>query len=127
MKPACRVYEQDVRALAPGLLYGVVGDRRRVGAALTGHVDTLIDDVKRAIGAPVDGSGPSMGFADVPGSSTTGSTTGSTGTAGSSSYSGGSGSAGGSQGGGYSASGSETPYGGSHPARDPNASSYRAD
>ena len=114
--------------LAPALDDIVARLMQGVGAALQGHVDTLIDDVKRAIGAPVDGSGPRMGFADVPGSSSsTGSTTGSAGTAGSSSYSGGSGSAGGSQGGGYSASGSETPYGGSHPARDPNASSYRAD
>lgn len=49
-----------------------------LGEALQGHVDTLVDDVKRAIGAPVDGgqarpaqpsppSSPRMGFAEAAG------------------------------------------------------------
>ena len=76
--------------LAPALDDIVARLMQGVGAALQGHVDTLIDDVKRAIGAPVEGdasqSGASqggasqggaqadsgrMGFADVPGSSST--------------------------------------------------------
>jgi len=61
--------------LAPALDDIVARLMQGVGAALQGHVDTLIDDVKRAIGAPVDGasSGASggMGFADVAGSSAT--------------------------------------------------------
>ena len=40
--------------LAPALDDIVARLMQGVGAALQGHVDTLIDDVKRAIGAPVD-------------------------------------------------------------------------
>ena len=64
--------------LAPALDDIVARLMEGVGGALQGHVDTLIDDVKRAIGAPVDGGahggshgGSRMGFADVPGSSST--------------------------------------------------------
>jgi hypothetical protein len=65
--------------LAPALDDIVARLMEGVGAALQGHVDTLIDDVKRAIGAPVDGAsasrGGSMGFADVAGSSATSGST----------------------------------------------------
>lgn len=40
--------------IAPALDDIVARLMQGVGAALQGHVDTLIDDVKRAIGAPVD-------------------------------------------------------------------------
>jgi hypothetical protein len=121
-----------------------------VGAALQGHVDTLIDDVKRAIGAPVDshggghGTGSSrLGFADVPGSSSTsgagfgGEST--SGTGGSTSGSGGSyggsttgGSYGGSSTGGGSTAGQggaggSGAYGTSPGTSDGGNASYRAD
>ena len=120
--------------LAPALDDIVARLMQGVGAALQGHVDTLIDDVKRAIGAPVDGasSGASggMGFADVAGSSATGSS-GSMGGGSSSSYGGGSASStygggssaggiGGTGGGAYGASGSSS-------SQDLGSSSYRAD
>jgi hypothetical protein len=41
--------------LAPALDDIVARLMQGVGAALQGHVDTLIEDVKRAIGAPTDG------------------------------------------------------------------------
>ena len=41
--------------IAPALDDIVARLMQGVGAALQGHVDTLIDDVKRAIGAPVEG------------------------------------------------------------------------
>ncbi len=87
--------------IAPALDDIVARLMQGVGAALQAHVDTLIDDVKRAIGAPVDGhqahgatqaGAPSMGFADAPGSSSTGAAA-----YGSSGY-GGAGSAGGAYG-----------------------------
>jgi hypothetical protein len=64
--------------IAPALDDIVARLMQGVGAALQGHVDTLIDDVKRAIGAPMDddnasASGASSGasgrsFADTAGS-----------------------------------------------------------
>jgi hypothetical protein len=57
--------------IAPALDDIVARLMQGVGAALQGHVDTLIDDVKRAIGAPTDGApsgsgtSPRMGFADA--------------------------------------------------------------
>lgn len=45
--------------LAPALDDIVARLMQGVGAALQGHVDTLIDDVKRAIGAPTDDHGSS--------------------------------------------------------------------
>lgn len=54
--------------IAPALDDIVARLMQGVGAALQGHVDTLIDDVKRAIGAPVDddaSSSSSRGFADM--------------------------------------------------------------
>ena len=120
--------------LAPALDDIVARLMQGVGAALQGHVDTLIDDVKRAIGAPVDGasSGASggMGFADVAGSSATGSS-GSMGGGGSSSYGGGSSSS--TYGGGSSAGGMGSTGGGAYGAsgsassKDLGSSSYRAD
>jgi len=119
--------------LAPALDDIVARLMQGVGAALQGHVDTLIDDVKRAIGAPVDGasSGASggMGFADVAGSSATGSS-GSMGGS-SSSYGGGSSSS--TYGGGSSAGGMGSTGGGAYGAsgsassQDLGSSSYRAD
>ena len=55
--------------LAPALDDIVARLMQGVGAALQGHVDTLIDDVKRAIGAPVDGasSGASGGMGSTGG------------------------------------------------------------
>jgi hypothetical protein len=120
--------------LAPALDDIVARLMQGVGAALQGHVDTLIDDVKRAIGAPVDGasSGASggMGFADVAGSSATGSS-GSMGGGSSSSYGGGSSSS--TYGGGSSAGGMGSTGGGAYGAsgsassQDLGSSSYRAD
>jgi hypothetical protein len=120
--------------LAPALDDIVARLMQGVGAALQGHVDTLIDDVKRAIGAPVDGasSGASggMGFADVAGSSATGSS-GSMGGGSSSSYGGGSSSS--TYGGGSSAGGMGGTGGGAYGAsgasssQDLGSSSYRAD
>ena len=124
--------------LAPALDDIVARLMQGVGAALQGHVDTLIDDVKRAIGAPVDGasSGASggMGFADVAGSSATGSSgsMGGSSTGGSSSsYGGGSSSS--TYGGGSSAGGMGSTGGGAYGAsgsassQDLGSSSYRAD
>ena len=124
--------------LAPALDDIVARLMQGVGAALQGHVDTLIDDVKRAIGAPVDGasSGASggMGFADVAGSSATGSSgsMGGSSTGGSSSsYGGGSSSS--TYGGGSSAGGMGGTGGGAYGAsgasssQDLGSSSYRAD
>ena len=110
--------------IAPALDDIVARLMQGVGAALQAHVDTLIDDVKRAIGAPVDGShgGSPMGFADVPGSSSTG---GSGGMGASGAGFGGAGFGGGAGAGGASSAGNA--YGAAHPAHDPNASSYRAD
>ena len=120
--------------LAPALDDIVARLMQGVGAALQGHVDTLIDDVKRAIGAPVDGasSGASggMGFADVAGSSATGSS-GSMGGGSSSSYGGGSSSStyggGSSTGGMGSAGGGAYGASGSASSQDLGSSSYRAD
>ena len=47
--------------VAPALDDIVARLMQGVGAALQGHVDTLIDDVKRAIGAPVDNDQASQG------------------------------------------------------------------
>ncbi len=67
--------------IAPALDDIVARLMQGVGLALQAHVDTLIEDVKRAIGAPVEGQAPqggayaggtAAGFADVPGSSSTG-------------------------------------------------------
>ena len=121
--------------LAPALDDIVARLMQGVGAALQGHVDTLIDDVKRAIGAPVDGassgaSGGGMGFADVAGSSATGSS-GSMGGGSSSSYGGGSSSS--TYGGRSSAGGMGSTGGGAYGAsgsassQDLGSSSYRAD
>ncbi len=92
--------------IAPALDDIVARLMQGVGAALQAHVDTLIDDVKRAIGAPVDGGSSSashggMGFGDVAGSSADagyGASSASYGTSGGSS-SGGSSSGGSSSGG----------------------------
>ena len=57
--------------LAPALDDIVARLMQGLGAALQGHVDTLIDSVKEAIGAPPDGQsagGQRMGFADMGGS-----------------------------------------------------------
>ena len=123
--------------LAPALDDIVARLMQGVGAALQGHVDTLIDDVKRAIGAPVDGasSGASggMGFADVAGSSATGSSgsMGGSSTGGSSSsYGGGSSSStygGGSSAGGMGSTGGAYGASGSASSQDLGSSSYRAD
>ncbi len=60
--------------IAPALDDIVARLMQGVGAALQAHVDTLIDDVKRAIGAPVDGpSTHGSGFgADAPACGLTG-------------------------------------------------------
>ncbi len=60
--------------IAPALDDIVARLMQGVGAALQAHVDTLIDDVKRAIGAPVDGpSTHGSGFgADAPAGGFTG-------------------------------------------------------
>jgi hypothetical protein len=65
--------------IAPALDDIVARLMQGVGAALQAHIDVLIDDVKRAIGAPVEGGAAhgaahggqhdTLGFADVPGSS----------------------------------------------------------
>jgi len=120
--------------LAPALDDIVARLMQGVGAALQGHVDTLIDDVKRAIGAPVDGasSGASggMGFADVAGSSAT-TAGGSMGGGSSASYGGGSSSStyggGSSTGGMGSAGGGAYGASGSASSQDLGSSAYRAD
>jgi hypothetical protein len=68
--------------IAPALDDIVARLMQGVGGALQGHVDTLIDDVKRAIGAPTDGNSSGSGstgasagstpssFGDVSGSAT---------------------------------------------------------
>jgi len=63
--------------IAPALDDIVARLMEGVGGALQGHVDTLINDVKRAIGAPVDehgsqpaasGGSPRAGYGDATGS-----------------------------------------------------------
>jgi hypothetical protein len=102
--------------IAPALDDIVARLMEGVGAALQAHVDTLIEDVKRAIGAPVEAhaahggahdAGARMGFADVPGSSST------------SSPAGGAGFGGASAGTAYGAAGAS--------GLDAGGSSYRAD
>lgn len=71
--------------IAPALDDIVARLMEGVGGALQGHVDTLINDVKRAIGAPVDDAGsqpsgsgahsasPHSGYGDATGSASYGS------------------------------------------------------
>ena len=112
--------------IAPALDDIVARLMQGVGAALQGHVDTLIDDVKRAIGAPTDAHGAqhsSVRSAYDAGQGSTGASPSGYGDATGAATYGGS-TAGGSTAGGTSAGGS---YGASSQGAGVNSSSYRAD